>query len=217
MTLSSQSRGSQKRTFPAVAFSHAWVLLLGNTLASAVRLQKTAKTAILSLRLSVEGLCKEQASSLEIERWCRCSHAFKEQALMWTGWGEIIDWPFSGVSLYCTGESGRSRSDKGTHTHIYLCKVVGEIKYAYYPGYCAFLARSCMTPSPLWTWCWVYVCVQPPRTLFSFSPHLWFSSWLLRLTLDSRKPVSDTGGNVSNYTGPVCEGYVCTRLCLCNQ
>lgn len=47
---------------------------------------------------------------------------------------------------------------------------------------------------------------------FHSDPSFDFFSWLLRLTLDSREPVSDTGGNVSNYTGSVCEGYLCMSV-----
>lgn len=74
VALSSPSRGSQKRAFPAVAFSHTLSVFIGNTLASAVRV-----TAILRWRLSVEGQCQERASSLEVERWCWCSHSLKNR------------------------------------------------------------------------------------------------------------------------------------------
>lgn len=55
--------GGVKRGLLQQWHSHTSECFIGNTLTSAVRL-----TAILSWRLSAEGLCKEQASSLEVER-----------------------------------------------------------------------------------------------------------------------------------------------------
>lgn len=130
-------------------------------------------------------------------------YTFKEQALMWTGCTESETGPSQVSGSISAGESGRSRSDRGTYTYIQRSGR-GDQTCLINRLLC-LLARSCMTLSSLWTWRWVCVCVcvQTQLTLFSFPFHLWF----LLQTLDSRAPVSDTGGNVSNYRGPVCEGH----------
>lgn len=125
---------------------------------------------------------------------------------MWTGWAESYTGPSQVSASISIGESGRSRSDRGTYTHIQKSGRGDQICLIH--RLLCLLARSCMTLSSLWTWCWVYVCVQTPQTLFSFPLHLWF----LLPTLDSREPVSDTGGNVSNYRGSVCEGHACMSV-----
>lgn len=104
------------------------------------------------------------------------------------------------------GESGRSRSDRGAHTHtdqICLlprlpCLFSGEVMHDAVPTLNLALG----------------LCVCAARREHCFHSHPTFDFWsrLLRLTLDRRKPASDKGGNVSNYTGSACEGYACTSV-----
>lgn len=65
-----------------------------------------------------------------------------------------------------------------------------------------------MTPSPLLTWVWVKMCASAQhQRCFHFQRTFWFLLPASRLTLDRRKLVSDTGGNVSSYTAKA----ICVR------
>lgn len=94
---------------------------------------------------------------------------------MWTGCGDSQTGPSQVSASISRGESGRSRSNRGIHTrtntHRPLCKVVWEIKYIYYPGYCGFLVRSRVMLSPLWTWRWyMWLCVTTRNIVFIPTP-----------------------------------------------
>lgn len=65
----SPSRGTEKSTLTAMRFTYT------NDLAENTLMFALNVTNILNWRLSVEGLCKEQTSSLKAERWCL--HTFK--------------------------------------------------------------------------------------------------------------------------------------------
>lgn len=132
----------------------------------------------------------QQALCQEVEKPCWSSHAIKERNLMWTGWGEPYTGPSQVSASISAGESGRSRSDRGahTHTHIYVCKVVGEDQI------CLLLQVTV----PFWRGhAWRCPHFEPGvgcMCVWNYQEHCFhsssafdFFSWLLRLTFDSRK------------------------------